>query len=582
MMADPFKTRRFPLSEFGPQHPFCDQVHAEKYRGTNESFPEAMNRIASAMSDDEAHYRTFRDIIREMRFMPAGRVQSAMGSSRQVTPYNCYVSGKIEDSITQGYGNIMQRQAEAVETLRLGGGIGYDFSTLRPRGASVKTTGSNSTGPVSFMGGFDAYCRCIAAAGHRRGAQMGVMRIDHPDIEEFIHAKQNTSELTGFNMSVAVTDEFMTCLLEDRPFELKFDGTVHQTVRASAIWEMLMRSTWDWGEPGVLFIDTINRMNNLWYCETIAATNPCGEQPLPPYGACLLGSFNLVKYLFQGTGMAAGAIGFDWQAFANDIPHVVRAMDNVVDRATYPLYEQQQEAQSKRRMGLGVTGLANAGEALGFAYGSEAFCDFERRVLTALRDEAYCASAELAKEKGPFKLYDAHKFQQGRFFQTLHPDAKDAILKYGIRNSHLTSIAPCGTISLSADNVSSGIEPVFSFEAQRIVNMPEGQVEVTLQDYGAANLGVRGKAAADVTVDEHLRVLTTASKLVDSAVSKTLNVPDTMPWDEFKQIYIKAWEAGAKGCTTFTSGGKRDGILTAVDESAAACTIDENGIRSCE
>jgi len=578
MMADPFTTRRFQLSEFGPQHPFCDQVHAEKYRGTNESFPEAMNRIASAMSDGEEHYRKFRDIIREMRFMPAGRVQSAMGSSRQVTPYNCYVSGKIEDSITQGHGNIMQRQAEAVETLRLGGGIGYDFSTLRPRGARVKTTGSNSTGPVSFMGGFDAYCRCIAAAGHRRGAQMGVLRIDHPDIEEFIHAKQNTSELTGFNMSVAVTDEFMTCLLEDRPFELKFDGTVHQTVRASAIWEMLMRSTWDWGEPGVLFIDTINRMNNLWYCEEIAATNPCGEQPLPPYGACLLGSFNLVKYL---TKTPSGFVAFDWHAFSDDIPHVVRAMDNVVDRATYPLYEQQQEAQSKRRMGLGITGLANAGEAIGLSYGSEEFCDFEHRVLTALRDEAYCASAELAKEKGPFKLYDSDAYEGGEFFKTLHQDAQQAILAYGIRNSHLLSIAPCGTISLSADNVSSGIEPVFSFTAQRIVNMPEGQVEVTLKDYGVAKLGVRGKAAADVTVDEHLRVLTTASKLVDSAVSKTLNVPHTMPWDEFKQIYVKAWEAGAKGCTTFTSGGKRDGILKAVEEGGA-CTIDEDGIRSCE
>ena len=580
MMADPLKHRRKQLSEFGPQHPFCDQVHAEKYRGTNESFPEAMNRIASAMADNAKHYHQFRDVIREMRFMPAGRVQSAMGSIRQVTPYNCYVSGKIEDSFTQGHGNIMQRQTEAVETLRLGGGIGYDFSTLRPRGASVTSTGSNSTGPVSVMGGFDAYCKMIAASGHRRGAQMGVMRIDHPDIEEFIHAKQNSSDLTGFNMSVAVTDDFMHCLLNEEPFELKFEGKVHRKVYPTALWETLMRSTWDWGEPGVLFIDTINRMNNLWYCEEIAATNPCGEQPLPPYGACLLGSFNLVKYLQRGS--KGQFLGFDWHSFSDDIPGVVRAMDNVVDRATYPLYEQKVEAQSKRRMGLGITALANAGEALGYPYGSDAFCEFEASVLSSLRDEAYMASAMLAKEKGPFKLYDAEKFAQGEFYKTLHPKVREAIDAYGLRNSHLLSIAPCGTISLSADNISSGCEPVFSFEALRLVNMPEGQVEVTLQDYGVAQLGVRGKAAADVTVEEHLKVLTTAAKLVDSAVSKTLNVPHTMPWDEFKQIYIKAWEAGAKGCTTFTSGGKREGILKAVAEEGAACTIGDDGIRSCE
>jgi len=582
MMADPRNYRRQILSEFGPQHPFCDQVHAEKYRGQHESFPEAMNRISSAMSDGEEHYRQFRDVIRCMRFMPAGRVQSAMGSSRQVTPYNCYVSGKIEDSFTQGHGNIMQRQTEAVETLRLGGGIGYDFSTLRPRGASVTSTGSNSTGPVSVMGGFDAYCRMIAASGHRRGAQMGVMRIDHPDIEEFIHAKQNSNELTGFNMSVAVTDDFMHALLGDRGFELKFEGRVHRTVNPVALWEMLMRSTWDWGEPGVLFIDTINKMNNLWYCEDIAATNPCGEQPLPPYGACLLGSFNLVKYLRGTSPITRDCVTFDWQGFMDDIPDVVRAMDNVVDRATYPLYEQKVEAQSKRRMGLGVTALANALEAIRMPYGTEEFCDMERRILTVLRDEAYMASAMLAKEKGPFKLYNAEKFCSGEFFKTLPDHVQDAIREHGIRNSHLLSIAPCGTISLSADNVSSGVEPVFSFEALRLVNMPEGQVEVPLKDYGFDKLGVKGKAAADVTVEEHLRVLTTAARLVDSAVSKTLNVPHTMPWDEFKQIYVKAWESGAKGCTTFTSGGKREGILKAVAEEGGACTIGDDGIRSCE
>lgn len=537
-----------------------------------------MNRIASAMSDDERHYRQFRDVIRDMRFMPAGRVQSAMGSLRIVTPYNCFVSGRIEDSFVEGHGSIMNRAKEAAQTMRMGGGIGYDFSTLRPRGADIRKLGSKSSGPVSFMEIFDATCRCVASSGHRRGAQMGVLRIDHPDIEEFIHAKQNVARLTGFNVSVAVTDQFMECLSTGAPFPLTFDGRVHREVDAAAIWEMLMRSTWDWAEPGVLFIDTINKMNNLWYCEEISATNPCGEQPLPPYGACLLGSFNLVRYLQKDLRYT-----FDWEQLNADIEPVVRAMDNVISRATYPLYEQQQEAVSKRRMGLGITGLANAGEALGYAYGSPDFVQFERDVLTTIRDMSYLASSKLAREKGSFKLYDAERYTSGRFFKLLDEGVQEAILANGIRNSHLTSIAPTGTISLSADNVSSGIEPVFSYESRRLVNMPEGQVEVLLQDYGVARLGVRGQAAKDVTIREHMEVLIAAAKHVDSAVSKTLNVPHTTPWDQFKQIYVTAWERGAKGCTTFTDGGRREGILTAVNDGPEACKFDpETGTKSCE
>ena len=581
MMANPLKNkRRNSLNEFGPQHPFCDQIHAEKYRGEGEGFPEAMNRVASAMSDDSKHYHEFRDIIRDMRFMPAGRIQAAMGSSKGVTPYNCYVSGTIEDSFIEGHGSIMGRATEAAQTMRMGGGIGYDFSSLRPRGADIRKLGSKSSGPISFMEIFDSVCRCVASSGHRRGAQMGVMRIDHPDIEEFIHAKQNVARLTGFNVSVAVTDQFMECLSTGAAFPLVFDGRVHREVDAAAIWEMLMRSTWDWAEPGVLFIDTINRMNNLWYCENIAATNPCGEQPLPPYGACLLGSFNLVKYL--QLGLNGKALGFDWHQFSADIPPVVRAMDNVIDRAKYPLFEQQQEAQSKRRMGLGITALANAAEALGHAYGTPGFLTFERTVLEALQAESYIASAKLAREKGPFKLYDSERYLEGKFVGTLHPDALADVRRYGIRNSHLTSVAPTGTISLAADNVSSGIEPVFSYAQKRLVNMPEGQIEMELADYGVAHLNVKGKRAQDVSIHEHLDVLSLAATRVDSAVSKTLNVPHTTPWDEFKQIYITAWERGVKGCTTFTDGGKREGILTSTDEPEA-CTFDpETGSRSCE
>lgn len=600
----------------GPQVPYSQELHAQKYRGEGESFREAMNRIAAALKDDDRHFADFRDALLSMRFLPAGRIQSAMGSTRQVTPYNCYVSGTIDDSFVDGEGSIMVRAAEAAATMRMGGGIGYDFSTLRPRGDLIRKLQSHSSGPISFMSIFDAICKCIASSGHRRGAQMGVMRVDHPDIEEFIHAKQpgkdvqplwdlvaelpdgpeksqliqslqQTLKLTGFNVSVAVTDKFMECVQTGKPFPLTFDGRVYREVDARSLWEQIMRGTWDWAEPGVLFIDTINRMNNLWYCETIAATNPCGEQPLPPYGACLLGSFNLVKYVYKD---GSGRYAFDWDQYREDIPHVVRAMDNVVDRAIYPLPQQKEEAKNKRRMGLGVTGLANAGEALGYEYGSPEFLAFEAEVLDTLRDEAYLASAHIAKVKGAFPLYDRDKYLAGEFIKTLREDVREAIGKYGIRNSHLTSIAPTGTISLCADNVSSGIEPVFAYSFDRTVIEFSGPRVETVEDYGARVFGVRGKTASRVTVEEHVAVLTTAARRVDSAVSKTCNVPSDISWEAFKNVYVSAWEGGAKGCTTFRLGGKRSGILVAKDdgseaaeEPASQCRIDPaTGRRECE
>ncbi len=582
----------------GPKLEFSEELHAEKYRGEGESHREAMNRVASALQDNEQHYQDFRDMLHDMRFMPAGRVQSAMGSLRTVTPYNCFVSGTIEDSFIQGHGSIMDRAAEAASTMRMGGGIGYDFSTLRPRGALIKKLQSRSSGPVSFMEIFDAVCRCVASSGHRRGAQMGVLRVDHPDIEEFIHAKQNQTKLTGFNMSIAVTDKFMECLKTGEPFPLTWGGEVYKEVDAEALWETIMRSTWDWAEPGVLFIDTINRMNNLYYCEEIAATNPCGEQPLPPYGACLLGSFNLTKYLKT---IGIQRYDFNWDQFGEDIAVAVRAMDNVVDRATYPLYEQEKEAKSKRRIGLGVTGLANCIEALGFPYGSEGFLQYEHDILQRLCWDSYRASALLAKEKGSFPLFDPSLFLQGQFVQTLPKDIQELIGEHGIRNSHLTSIAPTGTISLCADNISSGIEPVFSYSFERTVITMEGPRVVEVEDYGKRVFNVKGKRARDVTVKEHMDVLSTAAQLVDSAVSKTCNVPGDCSWEEFKKIYIQAWESGCKGCTTFRDKGKRAGILTVkeddsqpseqdviastpvVVEEGASCYIDpQTGRRECE
>lgn len=580
-----------------------------------------MGRVAGALQDDSQHYQTVRDILLDMRFLPAGRVQSAMGSTRNVTPYNCYVSGTIEDSFVEGHGSIMQRASEAAATMRQGGGIGYDFSPLRPRDALIKKLQSKSSGPCTFMDIYDAVCRCVASSGHRRGAQMGVLRVDHPDIEEFVRAKQPTAEqliileaieaiedpgqrdlalsawqkglrLSGFNVSVAITDEFMRCLRTGDGFRLTFGGDVFRTVDAGALWDMIMRSTWDWAEPGVLFIDRINKMNNLWYCEQIAATNPCGEQPLPPNGACLLGSFNLVKYVRSYPiveGLPEQERWFDIQQLLDDVRPIVRAMDNVVDRAKYPLYEQEKEAKNKRRMGLGVTGLANALEACGAPYGSPRFLKMEEQILAALKNECYMASVELAKEKGSFKLFSREQYMEGKFIKTLDPAVQEEIRRYGIRNSHLTSIAPTGTISLCADNVSSSVEPVYAYNSERIMRTNTGDRVVEVSDYGYRVFGVEGRRTSEVTVDEHVNVLITAALQVDSAVSKTCNVPGSVSWDDFKAIYLKAYEGGAKGCTTFRIDGKRMGILkpkdspaAGVDDSETSCVINPDGSRSCE
>lgn len=575
--------------KFGPQNPFSEQVHREKYRQPGEDFRGAMNRVAFALADNGDHYHEFREVLIDMRFMPAGRVQAAMGAARRVTPYNCFVSPSIADSFTEGENSIMNCAGMAAETMRMGGGIGYDFSTLRPRGALITKLQSKSSGPLAFMGIFNEVCLVTSSAGNRRGAQMGVMRVDHPDIIEFIHAKNNTDKLTGFNLSVAVTDEFMEAVYAGKTFDLRFGGQKYSEVDARELYEMMMRSTWDWAEPGILYIDTINRMNNLWYCETIAATNPCGEQPLPPFGACLLGSFNMARYVRRTD---AGVYYVDTHQLKHDIPLVVRGMDNVVDRAIYPLAQQQYEAVSKRRMGLGVTGMANAIETCGHPYGSLGYLVLQDFILDIIKVECYRASVALAKEKGAFPLFDADKYLEGYFIKTMPDDVRDGIRRNGIRNSHLLSIAPTGTISAAADNVSSSIEPVFAEVTQRIANMNEGPVVVDLPDYAYATWGTKPRTTDEVTLDEHLGVLLSAALAVDSAVSKTCNTPGTTPWEDFKNLYFRAWEGGAKGVTTFNKDGKRMGILTksegndepqATEVKEASCEFDPaTGRRSCE
>ena len=519
-----------------------------KYRQTDESFDDKIKRLAASMSDNDQHQLELEEIFGELKFLPAGRVQNAMGSRRITTAYNCFVSGDIHDSME----SIMNKASQAAETMRRGGGIGYDFSRIRPRGDLIKSLDSKSSGPVSFMGIFDAVCQTIASSGHRRGAQMGVLRIDHPDIEEFVRAKRNSDRLTGFNVSVGVTDEFMDAVANGaETFELKFDGKVHREINPQELWDEIMSSTWDWAEPGVLFIDRINEQNNLWYCEEISTTNPCGEQPLPPYGACLLGSFNLTKYVEEGT--------FNFTQFKADIPHVVRAMDNVIDRTIYPLKEQEDEAKNKRRMGLGVTGLANAGELLGHEYGSDGFLEWAEGVFKLLRNGCYRSSTDLAEEKGSFPLYNDKLLTSG-FAKTLPYKLRRRIKQHGLRNSHLTSIAPTGTISLVADNISGGIEPVFSHYYDRTIQTFDGPRVDRVEDY-AYSRGVEGRTAGSLSTDEHLAVLALAQHYVDSACSKTINVGDSVTYNEFKEIYAKAWREGCKGVTTFRASGKRYGIL---------------------
>lgn len=558
----------------GPLVKPCDDLHAMKYRLKNESFEEAINRQAGVMSDDEEHRRAYKEITMDMRFLAAGRVQSAMGSPRDVTALNCFVSGTIEDSMD----SIMQRASEAAETMRRGGGIGYDFSLIRPRGDRIVSLDSSASGPVSFMHIFDAVCRTIVSAGHRRGAMMGMLRVDHPDIEEFIRAKKNDKDLTNFNVSVAVTDEFMRAVEKGDSFDLQYNGEKYRTIDARMLWDEIMRNNWDWAEPGVIFIDRVNEDNPLNYCETIAATNPCGEQPLPPFGACLLGSFNLVKYVEDGK--------FDFNRMKADIPHVVRAMDNVIDRTKYPLEEQHKDHQDKRRMGLGITGLANTFTLLGMSYGSPESIQLTKKIMKTLTYTAYEASSDLAVEKGSFPLYEEEGYMASGFISRLPKDLQEKIRKQGIRNSHLTSIAPTGTISFCADNVSSGIEPVFAYEYDRTVQLPEGPIVMKMKDYVWNLFEKKGEQTSDLTTDDHLNIQIAVQPFIDSACSKTINVGDAVTFDEFKDVYLKGWKGKLKGVTTFRLAGKRYGILNVSEEKdtdeGAACFIDpETGQKEC-
>jgi ribonucleoside-diphosphate reductase alpha chain len=516
----------------------------------------------------------------DFKFLPAGRVVAGAGSRRTgVTLFNCFVMGTIPDDM----GGIFAHLREAALTMQQGGGIGYDFSTLRPRGAPVKGVGADASGPLSFMDVWDAMCKTIMSAGYRRGAMMATLRCDHPDIEDFIAAKQEPGRLRMFNLSVLVTDAFMQAVEENAPWELSFGGTVWKVRPARELWDKIMRATYAYAEPGVIFIDRINRRNNLWYREQITSTNPCGEQPLPPYGACLLGSINLAR-LVEDPFTAEARLDLD--GLRRLVPDCVRMMDNVIDVSLFPLPQQQEEARSKRRIGLGITGLADALILCGLRYGSSAAVAAVESWLGAIQREAYLASTALAAEKGAFPLFDCGLYLAGETVKGLDEDVRAAIAEHGIRNALLTSIAPTGTISLFADNVSSGIEPVFSFRHTRNVLMPDGtRREDEVTDY-AYRLFRRLKGehaplpdyfidAQALTPEDHLVIQAAVQKHIDSSISKTINLPADIPFERFKDIYLQAYALGCKGCTTYRPNEVTGAVLAAQPEAPTRAALQQ-------
>ncbi|MBU2937639.1 MULTISPECIES: adenosylcobalamin-dependent ribonucleoside-diphosphate reductase [Pacificibacter] len=571
--------------------PIAEQIWDMKYRlkdadGTvvDQSVEDSWRRVARALAavekDSEAWEAKFYDALEGFKYLPAGRILAGAGTGRAVTLFNCFVMGTVPDSM----GGIFDMLKEAALTMQQGGGIGYDFSTIRPKGAGVSGVAADASGPLSFMDVWDAMCRTIMSAGSRRGAMMATMRCDHPDVLQFIEAKQDSARLRMFNLSVLITDDFMEAVKANGSWDLKFDGKIYHTVDAQDLWNKIMKGTYEYAEPGVIFIDRINKLNNLNYVETIAATNPCGEQPLPPYGACLLGSINLatlVKDPFE-----AGA-EMDEDALYDLVGTAVRMMDNVVDASRFPLEAQRQEAQAKRRIGLGVTGLADALLMVGQRYGSVEAAATCEKWLKMIARASYMGSALLAKEKGAFPLFDKDKYLASGSLIDMDQDVKDAIAEHGIRNALLTSIAPTGTISLYAGNVSSGIEPVFAYAYTRKVLQKDGsRTEEEVVDYAVKMY--REKFGADAELPEHfvnaqtlapldhVRMQAAAQKWVDSSISKTINCPEDISFDDFKEVYMAAWDQGCKGCTTYRPNDVTGSVLS-VSETSEKTPEVENG-----
>ncbi len=570
--------------------PIAEQIWDMKYRlKTADDEPidscveESWRRVAKDLARVEAEpgiwEEKFYAALEDFKFLPAGRIAAGAGTQRKVTLFNCFVMGTVPDDM----GGIFDMLKEAALTMQQGGGIGYDFSTIRPKGALVKGVAADASGPLSFMDVWDSMCRTIMSAGSRRGAMMATLRCDHPDIEDFIAAKSDPARLRMFNVSVLVTDPFMAAVKADGDWNLVFEGQIYKTLSARKLWDQIMQSTYEFAEPGVIFIDRINQANNLSYCETIAATNPCGEQPLPPYGACLLGSINLARLVEapfeRGAHLSAAAL-------QDLVATAVRMMDNVVDASNFPLEAQALEARNKRRIGLGVTGLADALLMLGLRYGSEAAARQTEDWLHAIARAAYLASVQLAKEKGAFPLFEAGPYLASGTMQGMDEDVRAEIARHGIRNALLTSIAPTGTISLYAGNVSSGIEPVFAYAYTRKVLQKDGSrseeevvdyaVQMWRDKFGDADLPDYFVNAQTLAPKDHVKMQAAAQKWVDSSISKTINCPADISFEAFKEVYSAAYESGCKGCTTYRPNAVTGSVLS-VSESSEATPETDHG-----
>ena len=589
-MADPIF--REPISEY---------VWNSKYRltenGTSHEpdIHSTWSRLALSLSRPEQHHRDewcdrFQAALSHFRFLPGGRILAGAGASRQVSLFNCFVLGQLHDSI----GGIYSALSEAMITMQEGGGIGCDFSTLRPSDMPASRSGNVASGPVSFMHVWDQACATLVSKAARRGAMMATLRCDHPDIERFIDAKRNPSALQHFNLSVLISDAFIRAVEQDEPWQLVFplsgrsapagavvrdkiwSGSitpepcqVMRTLSARGLWQHLQKAAFDCGDPGVIFIDRVDRSNNLWYTETISATNPCGEVPLPPHGACNLGSINLTQFVTDPFGPHPK---LDLPAIAGTAAVATRMLDNVYEISHFPLRQQAKTARTARRIGLGITGLADALAMLGVRYGSDASCDIASSVMASICHAAYRTSIEMVKERGVFPAYRPLKYLEGSFIQSLPPDIIDAIQHTGIHNSHLTAIAPAGSISLLANNVSSGLEPIYALEGHRRLTTADGSPKrFPVRDYAVAlfrqlhgentPLPAYFVEAADVDPADQLKLQAALQAHVDQSISKTINIPVGANFDSYQQLFMQAYHSGLKSCTIFKADSKQTAVL---------------------
>ena len=602
------------MSELPFLNPVSQQVWQEKYRyrekgkvpeqGIGDTWQRVATAVAGVEEGSASRWRKgFLELLEDFRFLPGGRILAGAGTRHRVTLFNCFVMGLIEDSMD----GIFCALKEGALTMQQGGGVGYDFSTLRPRGTPAQETGTIASGPVSFMRIWDAMCATLLSTGTRRGAMMATLRCDHPDIEEFISAKQTPGKLSCFNLSVLVTDRFMQAVETNAPWPLVFplsafedtveeeilqrswSGTagpvpcrVMKEVGARELWQRIMQASYDHAEPGVLFIDRINRMNNLGWRETISATNPCGEIPLPPYGACDLGSINLTRFVRHPFTARASLDLASIEALATD---AVRFMDDVIDLSRHPLPAQREQAHGSRRIGLGITGLADALIMLGLRYDSSDGIEQARHIMQSICHASYQASIELGREKGTFPWFDRREYLQRPFIRSLPVEIRRGIERHGLRNSHLNAIAPTGTVSLLANNISSGIEPVFSCLQKRRVMRADGRYEEhRLADYAWQlwqSLYPDSMApetfvtAEEMKPQDHLRMQAALQAHVDNAISKTINVPADYPFPRFEAIYREAWELGLKGCTSFRPNPVTGAILVSdTPPESHCCSIE--------